>query len=180
MELIQHTMFTANVLAYKTTEELFEGALKHGTVVCSAGTTARTEMYRILRRKVERDYVEMTRLVCELYRRNILPTSTYDLRQVLDLTPKCARCDTDVPLEGLCGFSGDTYAQCNVCCVKCAPEEYVPFCQDTYDAAIAYRFYDMIEHTDKMMDEIKKELDLLHLVKRTMFKSYEIHEGIEN
>jgi len=173
MELIQHTMFTANVLAHKTTEELFEGVLKHGSVVCSAGTTVRTEMYRILRRKVERDYVEMTRLVCELYRRNILPTSTYDLRQVLDLTPKCETCYTDVPLEGLCGFSGDTYARNDVCCVKCAPAEYEPLCQETYDAAIAWRFYEMIEQTDLMMDEIKKELDLLHLVKRTMFKSYE-------
>lgn len=173
MELIQHTMFTANVLAYKTTEELLEGVLAHGSVVCSAGTTARTEMYRILRRKVERDYVEMTRLVCELYRRNILPRSTYDLRQVLDLTPKCEKCHTDVPLEGLCGFSCDTYARNDVCCVKCAPADYVPFSQDTYDAAIAWRFYEMIEHTDIMMDEIKKELDLLHLVKRTMIKSYE-------
>ena len=173
MELIQHTMFTANVLAHKTTEELFEGVLAHGSVVCGAGTTTRTEMYRILRRNVERDYVEMTRLVCELYRRNILPRSTYDLRQVLDLTPKCETCHKDVPLEGLCGFSGDTYAQSNVCCVKCAPEEYVSFGQDTYDAAVAWRFYDMIEHTDKMMDEIKKELDLLQLVKRTMIKSYD-------
>jgi len=168
MELIQHTMFTVNIFAHMTTEELFEAVLKSGKVVCCAGTTARTQMYRILRRKVERDYNEMCKMVCELYRRNILPMKQYDLRQVLDLTPKCKCCQKDVPLEGMCGYVLDTYAESNVCCVNCGPAEYVPFSQDTYDAAIAWRFYDMIEHTTILLEEIKNQLDLLHLVKRTM------------
>jgi hypothetical protein len=173
MELIQHTMFTVNVLAHLTTEELFEAVLKHGQVVCSAGTTARTEMYRLVRRKVEKDYTEMTRFVCELYRRNILPMKGYDLRQVLDLTPKCEDCHKDVPLEGFCGYTQDTYAQCSVRCLLCAPEHYPPLTQDTYDAAIAWRFYEMVESTHTMLDEIKQQMDLLRLVKRTMLKTYE-------
>jgi hypothetical protein len=168
MELIQHTMFTVNVLAHLTTEELFEAVLKHGFVVCSAGTTSCTQMYRVLRRSVERDYNEMCKRVCELYRRNILPMKGYDLRQVIDLTPKCETCHKDVPLEGLCGYETDTYARSEVCCVRCAPEEYVPFSLAKYDAAIAWRFYEMIEATNLMLDEIKTQLDLLHLVKRTM------------
>jgi len=168
MELIQHTMFTFNPLAHFTTVELFEAVLKHGLVVCSAGTTARTEMYRILRRKVNRDYDEMVRHVCELYRRNILPMQTYKLRQVIDLNPKCEDCNKDVDLHGFCSYTSDTYAQSNVRCLLCAPEHFHSLRQDTYDAAIAWRFYDMIEQTNLMLDEIKNALDLLQLVKRTM------------
>jgi hypothetical protein len=168
MELIQYTMFTANILAHKSTEELFEGVLRHGFVVCSAGTTANTEMYRILRSRMERDYVEMCRLVCELYRRNILPMKGYELRQVIDITPKCEECHKDVPLEGFCGYHGHTYAQSSVRCASCRLEHYLPLTQDTYDAAIAWRFYEMIEATNVMLDEIKYALDLLRLVERTL------------
>jgi hypothetical protein len=175
MELIQHTMFTFNLLAHFSTEELFEAVLKHGKVVCSAGTTTRTEMYRILRSKVERSRKEMCRVVCELYRRNILPKKNYDLRQIIDLTPKCDSCHKDVPLEGFCQYHQDTYAQPYVRCKLCAPEHYQPLDLQTYDAAIAWRFYEMINATEVMLEEIKNELDLLHLVKRTMD-----HDGVEN
>jgi hypothetical protein len=173
MELIQHTMFTFNPLAHFTTVELFEAVLKHGQVVCSAGTTSRTEMYRILRSKVERDRKQMCLFVCELYRRNILPKKSYDLRQILDLTPKCDSCQTDVPLEGHCQFHQDTYAQPYVRCNLCAPEHYPQLTQKTYDAAIAWKFYEMIEATNLMLDEIKHELELLRLVKFTMDQSCE-------
>jgi hypothetical protein len=173
MELIQHTMFTFNPLAHFTTVELFEAVLKHGSVVCSAGTTARTEMYRILRGKVERDRKQMCLFVCELYRRNILPKKNYDLRQIIDLTPKCESCQKDVPLEGFCFYQEDTYAQQCVSCLLCAPEHYHPLTQPTYDAAIAWKFYEMIEATNVMLDEIKHELDLLRLVKFTMDQSCE-------
>jgi len=168
MELIQHTMFTVNVLAHKTTEELFQAVLEHGFMVCSAGTTTNTEMYRILRRSVNRAYRDMCRHVCELYRRTILPMKGYDLRQIIDLVPKCESCGKDVSLEGQCAYDYGNYAHKDLCCLLCAPEHYKPFTQDTYDAAIAWRFYGMIEHTNIMLDEIKIEIDLLRLVKRTM------------
>lgn len=171
MELIQHTMFQANLLAHLSTKELFESVLEHGFVVCSAGTTARTEMYRILRRQVERDYHKMSRFVCELYRRNILPMKGYDLKQVLDIIPKCESCQKDVTLEGYCGYELDTYAQSMVRCANCNPGHYYKLTQETYDAAIAWRFYEMIEATNVMLDEIKHALDLLRLVERTMIKT---------
>ena len=118
-----HLMFEATVLD-QTTEALYEGALAHGFVVCSAGTTAQTEMYRILRQKIEPAYHEMCRLVCELYRRSNLPMRGYDLRQVLDLTPKCMDCHKDVPVEGYCGYVYDTYAQNAVCCQLCDPSTF--------------------------------------------------------
>lgn len=152
-------------LCHLTAEDLYETILIHGFGVCSAGTPSLVKEYRVRKRDVAIDYTEMTRCMCELYRRNLLPRKEYDLRQILDLTPKCEECRKPVTKDGFSGYTSDTYAQSKIRCMKCALPHYMRFTQDTYDAALAWTFGQMIEQTNLMLDEIKKELDLLRLIK---------------
>ena len=161
-------MFHAEFLTHLSADDLYETALIHGFGVCSAGSTCETDVYRVRIHDVALDYAEMCRCVCELYRRNLLPRKSYDLRQVLDLTPKCQHCKKDVTRDGSCGYDDGFYARADVCCARCAPLYYQPFTNQTYDAALAWTFYQMIESSNIMLDEIKQEMDLLRLVKRRL------------
>lgn len=167
MALLQ-TRFESDSLSHLTVEDLYETILVHGHGVCYEGTTSLTEQYRVRKREVALDYTEMCRCLCELYRRNLLQTKHYELRQLLDLTPKCEVCRKTVTRDGYCGYTAYTYAQSNVRCANCAPPHYQSFNQDTYDAALAWTFHHMMDFTTTMMDEIKQELELLRLVKCTL------------
>jgi len=161
-------MFESDVLKHLTVEELYETVLIHGNGICFARTTCETETYRVRKRETNLDYREMCRCLCELYRRNLLPMKHYDLRQLLDLTPKCELCHKNVTQEGYCGYHQSIYARNDVRCVNCAPANYHRMTENTYDAALAWTFYQMMENTNTMFDEIKEALDMLRLAKTVL------------